>query len=168
MKWLSFRKINLTAFLLCFFLLIASYYFEYIKEMTPCLLCLLQRWAVGILALIFGLSILHEPKNWGKVVYSFMSLFFTFAGLAASARQTWLQHQPLGTNTSCIPSFHFLIKTRPFHEVLQIMFQGGQDCAMVLWQLFGFTMAQWVFGFFLFILLLVIFSITALFISQSE
>lgn len=152
----SLRYFNFVSFLLCLLLLAASYYFEYVRGMTPCLLCLLQRWAVGILAILFLWAFIQNPKKTGSLIFAGLEIIVALLGIIAAGRQVWLQHQPPGSVTTCVPTLSFLLQTRPLPEVIRLMFHGGQDCAQVLWQWAGFTMAEWLFLIFIGLIIAII------------
>lgn len=154
MKFSSTRSINLFSFLLCIFLLADAYYLQYFQNIQPCLLCLLQRWIFMAIAIIFLFAFVHNPKKTGQKIYAFLALIFSAGGIAAAARQVWLQHQPPASTPNCMPGMSFLIKTRPLHEVFTIMLRGSDDCAKVVWRLIGVTLAEWTLIFFILIAIL--------------
>lgn len=137
------RTINLIALVISTLLLLISFYFQFVKNMQPCLLCELQRASLVILIVIFLLAFLQNPKKLGVIIYAMLSFIASVAGIIFAARQSWLQQQPPGTQETCLPSLQFLIKTRPLPEVLQIMFHGGSDCAAVAWRFLSLSMAEW-------------------------
>lgn len=149
MKLPSARAINFFAFLLCAILLLISYYFQFVKGMQPCLLCILQRWAMGLLTVIFLLAAIQNPKKIGIKLYAFATLIIAIFGTAAAGRQTWLQHQPPNTQATCLPGLKYLLHMHPFPVVLKLMFHGGSDCAEVIWRFLGMTMAEWTLIFFI-------------------
>ena len=140
---LTARKINFVAFLCCILLLIVSFYFQFADRMQPCLLCILQRWVMGALMIIFLLAAIQNPKKMGVRIYAAIAFLFAVLGAVLAGRQVWLQHQPPSPQETCLPGLQFLLQTRPLPEVVKIMFHGGSDCAEVTWRFLGMTMAEW-------------------------
>jgi disulfide bond formation protein DsbB len=159
MKLNSFRIINLIGFILAVVLLIASYYFEYVEGLQPCLLCLLQRWAMGLVAIVLLIATVHNPRQVGIHIYAAITFVVAIVGIVASARQVWLQHLPSRSTEVCVPGLNFLLQTRPLPEVIKIMFRGSRECAEATWSFLGLTMAQWALIFFVIFALLGLFQL---------
>lgn len=154
MKPITSRTYFGIGFIICLLLLGAAYYFEFIRGMMPCLLCVLQRWAIILLGIIFLIATLHNPKTIGIRIYGFFILFVSVLGALAAGRQVWLQHQPLPVEETCLPGLQFLLKTHPLHEVVKIMAKGDTQCAKISWQFLTLSMPQWTLVTFLFFVLL--------------
>jgi disulfide bond formation protein DsbB len=151
----------------CVVLLAISFYFEFVLGMQPCLLCILQRWALGLLGLVFLMAGLHHTKKLGSLVYCFIALLMAAGGIAASARQVWLQHQPPRPEETCIPGLNFLLQTRPLPDVIKLMFQGGRECAEVTWRFLGLTMAEWTLAIFIIFSVIIIWLIFRIFLNAK-
>ena len=139
---MHYRTKNFLSFLFCCFLIIAALYFEMIKGLAPCPLCILQRLIVITLGVLFLLAFLHNPKTWGRKIYGVLCLLTALAGMAAATRQLWLQFHP-ETNTLCVPSLMYLLKTVPLTETLKILVTGTSDCSAIQWHFLGLTMPGW-------------------------
>ena len=148
MRFITPRLLNFSGLIICAFLLTTAYCFQILDGMQPCLLCLLQRAIFILLGLLFFLAILQNPQRLGRALYAVLINLIAIGGVIVAARQTWLQHQPPQADTVCLPGLDYLIQTRPLPEVLQIMFHGGRDCAVILWRFWGLSMAEWSLIFF--------------------
>lgn len=136
------RKINLAGFLLCLILVSFSYYFEYVKGLMPCLLCLTQRWSLMLLGVILFVAVIQNPKQLGVRIYAIVTFLIAGLGLYAATRQTWLQHQPSNGAEACMPGLSYLLKTCPLPEVAKRMLAGSPECGRITWEFMGFTMAE--------------------------
>lgn len=139
---MSYRTKTFLSFVFCCFLISAALYFEIVKGLAPCPLCILQRLLIILLGVLFVFAFLHNPKNWGRKIYAALCLFLALGGIAASIRQIWLQLHP-HTDTLCVPSLMYLLKTIPLTEVLKILVAGTSDCSTIQWQFLGLTMPSW-------------------------
>ena len=136
------RKINLLGLILCIILVSSSYYFEYVKGLMPCLLCLTQRWSLTLLGIILLFAVIQNPKKLGVRIYASLTFLIASLGLYAATRQAWLQHQPsLGTDT-CVPGLSYLLQTCPLPEVARRLLIGSPECGRITWEFMGFTMAE--------------------------
>ena len=142
MKNKSFRKISLLGFLACLGLLGFGLYLELGEGIEPCPLCILQRITFLLLAVIFLISALHNPKEVGRNVYNVLIFIVSCFGIYLSFRQLWLQTHPLSVEV-CAPSFNYMWNNWPFSQVLVTMFRGTSDCAEVSWTLLGLSMPSW-------------------------
>lgn len=156
MKSFTARRLYVSGFLICVILLAASYYFEFIQNMQPCLLCILQRWAFIALAMIFLVAAIHAPQHWGRHIYLLLLLAAAGVGIFAAARQVWLQHQPPETSAHCLPSLPYLLKICPLPQVIHLLLLGGPDCAQITWRLWGFTMPEWTLAAFIGLTVLIV------------
>lgn len=148
------RKINLLGLLICLVLVGSSYYFEYVKGLMPCLLCLTQRWSLMVLGVILLTAVIQNPKQIGIRIYAIIVFLIASLGLYAASRQAWLQHQPVTGDETCVPGLNYLLQTCPLPHVVKLMLQGSSECGRVTWQFLGFTMAECSLVFFVIFVLL--------------
>jgi disulfide bond formation protein DsbB len=134
------QKIYLLGILVCAALLGTVYYFQYVKGIQPCPLCMMQRLAFYLLGLTCLLAALR--KTWRNVCNILLVIFSLF-GLMLVGRQVWLQHLPAGQAPACAPGLNFMLYNFPLHETLKVLFYGSGDCAVVHWQFLSLNMAQW-------------------------
>lgn len=124
------------------FVLAMSFYFQYVKGMAPCPLCLAQRYCLLIL-LMLGLSglCLNTVKR-GRRVAMLQSLVAA-VGLFFAGRQLWLQSSLSDAPAACMPALDVLLKYMPWQEILRAFFWGAGECAEVSWTWMGLSMAAW-------------------------
>jgi protein dithiol:quinone oxidoreductase len=141
---LSRRRSNALGFLACVGMLGFALYTQRFQGLTPCNMCILQRFAVGFLGAAFLLAFLHHPRQpWGRL-YAGVIAVAALPGLLLSARQVWMQAQPAGSLPSCGADFYALLSFLSPADAVLTVWRGGGDCQAVTWSLFGLSMAGWV------------------------
>ena len=143
-------------FITIILLLAGAAYFQFVEDLQPCNLCLLQRLTFIAIAIILLFAILHHPQTLGIQIYSVVTLLFSTLGIVIAGRQVWLQYSPSSQMPSCGPSLHFMINNLPPSEAVQILFKGTADCAKADWHLFGLSFAVYALIAFAIITLLMI------------
>lgn len=118
----------------------AALYTQYVGGLIPCPLCMTQRFFYITTALIAVIAGLHNRK---RPVYGSLLVISALAGAAVAARQVWLQHLPADEVPACGPSLEYMMQTLPFGDVVQRLFKGDGNCAVVDWRLLGLSMAEW-------------------------
>ncbi len=134
--------------IVCALLLGAGYYFEYVMDLLPCPLCVLQRLSFLLVGLTALIAAIHHPAGWGRFIYGGLTTFFAFSGVISAGRQIWLQGLPPGQAPACGPGFDYLVSTFPLQEAIELIFMRSGECAEVQWELFGLSMPGWAFLFF--------------------
>ena len=153
------RLLYTTGLVVAIGLLIAAYYFQYVKGLEPCPLCILQRLALMALALALAAALLHNPGPAGRRAYGLVLLLAAGAGEGVAARQVWLQQLPPDQVPACGPGLDYMLEVFPPAKVLSMVLQGSGECAEVAWRLLGLSMAGWmtvVFAAYLLLALLLI------------
>jgi disulfide bond formation protein DsbB len=155
MNKLTYIKIQRFLVLVTFFVLFASFYFQYFLGLHPCPLCIMQRVCVFLLLGLLGLSLGTLRKaHW----VCFTQLVISCAGLFFSLRQLWLQSVPAGKAPACMPGIDVLMRYFPWQTVVKALFLGASDCAEVTWSMGGIAMPGWAALYFFFM------AITSLFL----
>lgn len=146
------RKINLAGLLICFLLVAISAYLQFYKNIAPCPLCVIQRLAILVLALIFFVGALYtHTRAITLKIHSMSILLFAGIGAVAAIRQIWLQHLPVDQlPASCGPDLGYVLSNYPISQALQLVFSGSGECAKVSWELLDLTLPEWALLFFLF------------------
>ena len=150
MRKLTYKKIQLLLVLITFFVLFASFYFQYFLGLRPCPLCIMQRVCVFLLLGLLGLSLGTLRK---AHLVCLMQVVISGAGLFFSLRQLWLQSLPAGKAPACMPDLDVLIRYFPWQTVARALFWGAGDCAEVTWSMAGISMPGWAALYFLFMTL---------------
>jgi protein dithiol:quinone oxidoreductase len=151
MNKLTLRRIQNFNTLLTLFILFASFYFEYVLNLTPCPLCIMQRICVFLLLAIMGLS-LQTLKRAHLIALS--QIFIAGAGLYFALRQLWLASLPPGNAPACMPGLDVLLHYFPWQTVVKALFLGTGDCGAVNWRMLGISMPGWCALYFLFIMIM--------------
>lgn len=142
--WIQRRTGNLLGFLACAGLLGFAYYAQYGLGLEPCPLCILQRVAVLVVALLFLAALVHNPDDRGARAYGVLIDLVAIAGIAVAARQIWIINQPPGSVAECGASLDYMMAVLPLHEVLMKVLTGSGECAKVDWTFLGLNMPTWV------------------------
>jgi protein dithiol:quinone oxidoreductase len=140
---MTIHRLLIFALILCISALAGAAYLQYVEGLTPCLLCLLQRWALIGLTLCIVVALLHRPSVWGYSVYGAGMLLFSLFGLITAGRQVWLQQLPAEQQPVCGPGFDYLIDNFPVVDTLRYMFEGDGNCAAIDWTFLGQCIAVW-------------------------
>lgn len=136
------RPVFLAIFVYCAGLIGFALVLQNIEEITPCPMCIMQRYAFVLCGAIALLAGLHNPSGFMRRVYSFLLLASSLGGLGIALRQSWLQHYP-PSQTVCGPDLSYMMNSFPLGEALPMLFQGYGDCSQVDWTMFGLSIAEW-------------------------
>jgi len=142
-----YRNIEVVLCFLTLFILAASFYFQYVRDMQPCPLCIMQRLCVFGLLLCSLFAIRLGTVKRARII-STGQIFFALSGIYFSGRQLWLQSLPADSAPACMPGIDVLIKYFPWQDILHALFWGAGDCAEVSWQWLGLSMPAWTFLYF--------------------
>ena len=142
------RLLQLFILIITSFVLIYSYYLDYVQNLEPCLLCITQRFCIiGLLAGSILICCIHRRNiKWVCIFQMILAL----AGLVFSNRQLWLQSLHSDQLPSCLPGFNTLIQYFPWQTALRGMLWGSASCGEVSWRWLGLSLAGWSSLFFLF------------------
>ena len=140
--------------LACVLMLAFGLYLQHVVGLEPCPMCIVQRYALVLVALFTGLAGVF--RNVGlRVVGGLLALVAAVGGAYTAASQSWLQWYPPEV-VSCGRDLYGMIETFPLKRALPLIFRGGGDCSKVDWSLFGLTLANWSFVAFVVLTLLLI------------
>ncbi len=111
--------------------------------LEPCPMCIVQRYALILVALVAGVAACFTGRFWryGGVVT--MGAFAAFGAFTA-ARQSWLQWNPPEI-LSCGRDFFGMIESFPLRRAIPMIFRGSGDCTKIDWTFLGLTIANWSF-----------------------
>lgn len=149
------RKISFFAFLTCVGLLGVAMYLQYSLGLQPCPLCVVQRFCIAFLALIFMIGSLYIPRSkMTRWILSLLTVIFASLGIITALRHIWIEHQPPGSIPSCTASLDYMLQYFPLSQTLMQLFKGGGDCAQVTWQFLSLSIPGWTLIFFAIFLLM--------------
>lgn len=139
----SSRVWFLIGFISCFLMLATGAYFQFIKELEPCPLCISQRIAILMTGLVFLIGAIHGPGQLGIKIYAILAALFALAGAGISTRHVWLQHLPPDQVPECGPGLSYVFENFPLAETVKLMLNGTGECADVLWTFLGLSIPGW-------------------------
>ncbi len=151
-------------FIFTSFVLIAAFYWQFIKHHPPCLFCLIDQIIFCIIAIISLIALWHNPTFKGRRVYSFLIAGLALLGMGLSGYQLWLQSWPSEHALSCGASLPLFLQQLPtavdFYSASTV-----PQCNHVEGSLLGLSLAVWAL---LCFALLLLFTCYQLFFNQSQ
>ena len=135
----------------CVGLLAVGMYLQLVVGRNPCPMCIVQRYALIIVAVIAAVSAMFKSRG-AWVTCSVLAMLFGGFGAFVAARQSWLQWYPPEV-ASCGRDFYGMIENFPLKRAIPMIFRGSGDCTKVDWTFLGGSIANWSFLWFCFIVL---------------
>lgn len=142
-RLVNVRQTLLLVCLVCVGLLAYGLYLQHVVGLEPCPMCIVQRYALVLVALVAGLSAMAARRGIHVTGAVLMVLLAGFGAFVA-ARQSWLQWYPPEV-ASCGRDFYGMIETFPLQRAIPMIFKGGGDCSKVDWTFLGASIANWSF-----------------------
>lgn len=142
----------------CVAMLAFGAYLQHVVGLEPCPMCIVQRYALVLVAVFTGLAALMRGRT-GQRVGSGLALLFSIGGAFTAAKQSLLQWYPPEVVT-CGRDIYGMIETFPLQRALPMIFRGSGDCTKIDWTLFGLSIANWSFVAFTVFALLLLMLIT--------
>lgn len=127
----------------CIALLAFGMYLQHVVGLEPCPMCIVQRYALVLVALVAGLTAISDKKGALMTGAGALVLLSGFGAFVA-ARQSFLQWYPPEV-VSCGRDFYGMIETFPLKRVIPMLFKGSGDCSAVDWTFLGGSIANWSF-----------------------
>lgn len=153
----SNRTLNGIGFLACTFAMAFAYYLQYVHQLEPCSMCMLQRFAMVALGMCFLIPWLTNPGLLGQKIFAGLALVFAVIGEVLAGRHVWLQHLPEDKVPACGPNWDYMVDVLPFTEIVATIMKGAGECAEISWQWLGLSIPeQLLIGFSLLIILVVV------------
>jgi disulfide bond formation protein DsbB len=129
---------------LCVGLLAFGLYLQHVVGLEPCPMCIVQRYAMVLVAALSLLGIWLgglKPGRWGLGLGVLVVAGF---GAFVAARQSWLQWYPPEVVT-CGRDFYGMVEAFPLKRAIPMIFKGSGDCTAIDWTFLGLTIANWSF-----------------------
>jgi len=124
-------------------LLAFGLYLQHYEGLNPCPMCIVQRYALILVAVFAGLTAMSGKKSiW--FVGTLLTLLMAGFGAYTEANQSWLQWFPPEVAT-CGRDLYGMIETFPLKRAIPMIFRGGGDCSTVDWTFLGGSIANWSF-----------------------
>ena len=127
----------------CVALLGFGMYLQHVQGLEPCPMCIVQRYALVLIAVFAGLGSLNAKPGWWKT-WSVLALVAAGFGAFVAARQSWLQWNP-PEFASCGRDFYGMIENYSISRAIPMIFRGSGDCTAIDWTFLGGTIANWSF-----------------------
>ena len=137
------RRVLAMVCLACLALLAFGVYLQQVVGLDPCPMCIVQRYALVLVALCAAFTGASGRKT-VHVVGSLLMAVLAVAGAYVAARQSWLQWYPPEV-VSCGRDLYGMIETFPLRRAIPMIFKGGGDCTKVDWTFLGGSIANWSF-----------------------
>lgn len=137
------RAYFLLLLLACIGLLGFGLYLEHGVGLEPCPLCILQRLAYVLIALVALIAVIHGPRQFAGKIYHGVISVIALAGAAIAGRQIWLQHLPPDEVPECGPGLEYMLEVFPLREAIGMVFTGSGECAEVQWRFMSMSIAEW-------------------------
>jgi len=143
--WLSHRprQIFAAVSLACLALLAFGLYLQHVVGLEPCPMCIVQRYAMVLVALVAGFAASRSGRG-AWLVSSVLLVVISGLGAFVAARQSWLQWYPPEV-LSCGRDLYGMIENFPLQRVVPMIFKGSGDCSAVDWTFLGGSIANWSF-----------------------
>ena len=143
---LSFRQVMLLIAFACAAMLAFGYYLQHIVGLEPCPMCVVQRYAIFLIAILAIITPARSLNlsNFMHISGSVLLIITALAGAFVAARQSWLQWYPQEI-ASCGRDIYGMIETFPLQKVLPMIFKGSGDCTKIDWTFLGGSIANWSF-----------------------
>ena len=127
----------------CVGMLAFGYYLQHVVGLEPCPMCVVQRYAIILIALLAMITPARTNKGL-NLIGSVLLIITALAGAFVAARQSWLQWYPPEI-ASCGRDIYGMIETFPLQKVLPMIFKGSGDCTKIDWTFLGGSIANWSF-----------------------
>ena len=129
--------------LACLAMLAFGLYLQHVLGLEPCPMCIVQRYALVLVAVFCALAALSKPRGL-HLLMALMILLAAGFGAFVAARQSWLQWYPPEV-VSCGRDLYGMIENFPMQRVIPMVFKGSGDCSKVDWIFLGGSIANWSF-----------------------
>ena len=130
----------------CVAMLAFGLYLQHVVGLEPCPMCIVQRYALVLVALVAGIAAAIRPRG-AQIAGSGLILLLAGFGGFVAARQSWLQWYPPEI-ASCGRDFYGMIETFPLKRAIPMIFRGSGDCTKIDWTFLGGSIANWSFVWF--------------------
>jgi disulfide bond formation protein DsbB len=137
------RRVLALVAVVCVAMLAFGLYLQHVVGLEPCPMCIVQRYALVLVALVTGLTAIARSR--GLIITgSLLTVLIAGFGAFTAARQSFLQWYPPEI-ASCGRDFYGMIETFPLKRVIPMIFKGSGDCTKIDWTFLGLSIANWSF-----------------------
>ncbi|MDO8388318.1 MAG: disulfide bond formation protein B [Polaromonas sp.] len=137
------RRVLALVSVACVAMLAFGLYLQHVVGLEPCPMCIVQRYALVMVAIVTGLTAFASKKGL-LMTGSLVTLLLAGFGAFVAARQSFLQWYP-PQEASCGRDFYGMIETFPLQRAIPMIFKGSGDCSKIDWTFLGLSIANWSF-----------------------
>jgi disulfide bond formation protein DsbB len=137
------RRVLALVAVACVAMLAFGLYLQHGVGLEPCPMCIVQRYALVLVALVTGITAFTDRKGL-LMTGSLVTLLLAGFGAFVAARQSFLQWFP-PEEASCGRDFYGMIETFPLKRAIPMIFKGSGDCSKIDWTFLGLSIANWSF-----------------------
>ncbi|MFT4268229.1 MAG: disulfide bond formation protein B [Xenophilus sp.] len=127
----------------CVAMLAFGMYLQHVVGLEPCPMCVVQRYALILVAVFSGLAG-ATSRNGLQKTWGVPALAAAVGGAYTAARQSWLQWHP-PEFVSCGRDIYGMIESFPLQRAIPMIFRGSGDCSKIDWTFLGLSIANWSF-----------------------
>lgn len=127
----------------CLGLLAFGLYLQHVEGLVPCPMCIVQRYALILVAVLAGLAVVLARGVGGRIGGA-LAVLMAVGGAATAARQSWLQWYPPEI-LACGRDFFGMVEAFPLQRAIPMIFKGSGDCSAIDWTWLGLSIANWSF-----------------------
>ena len=129
---------------LCVSLLAFGMYLQHVEGLEPCPMCIVQRYAMVLVALVAAMGAALPSQRVGAGVAGGGVFLLAGFGAFVAARQSFLQWYP-PEEASCGRDIYGMIEMFPLQRLVPMIFKGSGDCSVIDWTFLTLTIANWSF-----------------------
>jgi len=137
------RWIDLSTFFLCALVLAVVVYLQYKVGIIPCPLCIIQRFIITLLGLLFLMGGLFNFEAVTRCFLHTITFLLAVAGVVVASRQLWLEHFPSDQLISCQATIAQYTTSIYFHKIIKLFFEGTSNCGSVTWRFLNLSIPMW-------------------------
>ena len=137
------RRVLALVSVTCVGMLAFGLYLQHFQGLEPCPMCIVQRYALILVAVCAGLARKRKKKGWW-MSWTGLAVLFSGFGAFTAARQSWLQWFPPEVSM-CGRDFFGMIENYPIRRAIPMIFKGSGDCTAIDWTFLGGSIANWSF-----------------------
>lgn len=137
------RWIDLLTFFLCVLVLATAVYLQYKVGIVPCPLCIIQRFIITLLGLLFLMGSLFNFEAVTRCFLHTLTFLFAVLGAVVASRQLWLEHFPSDQLISCQAAIAQYSTSIYFHKIIELFFQGTSNCGSGTWRFLNLSIPGW-------------------------
>ncbi|MES2997901.1 MAG: disulfide bond formation protein B [Pseudomonadota bacterium] len=143
------RWTDLVTFFICILFLALAAYLQYRVGLVPCPLCIIQRFLITLLGILFLMGGLFNFSAITRCCLHTSTFLLAAIGVVVASRQLWLEHFPADQLISCQATLTQYSSSIYLHKMIELFFQGTSNCGSSNWRFLNLSMPLWTLLFFI-------------------